>query len=382
MEKIKVLHVFQRMRTGGAETLIMNIFRKMDHERIQFDFLCMSNEPGEYDDEIKENGGNIFIIDSPKECGAIKHILQIIKVIKSNNGYDIIHVPTMFHSGIVCFAAFLAGVKVRIVHSHNASEFNRNTIKRRIYRTLSRLMIALFCTDKIACGYKARDYLFGNSKKIQRETMILYNGIDLHKYKFIDIDLVSELKKEFDISDEIIIGNVARFEEQKNHIFFIRFAQYLKDKKIPAKIILVGDGKLKQEIEAQVKKNRLESYINFAGVRTNIPEFMNLFDVYIMPSLYEGFPLTVVEALASGTNCVLSDTISKEVSIIDDAVKFVGLDDDLSKWYNAVITCNNKKTDRNKYIEILKEKGFSSEYTTNKLVNFYLKKGSEIYEKK
>ena len=374
MSKIKVLHVFQQMSRGGAETMIMNIYRKIDREKIQFDFLCMSPQKGDYDEEIKKLGGNIYIIPSPKERGPINHIKDIVKVIKEHGGYDARHIPTMFHSGIVCFAAYIAHVKKRIVHSHNANEFNDNTLKRKIYRGISRVLIKLFCTDRVACGIKAREYLFGKSKKVEKNTLLVNNGIELEEYKNINKDMLEEKINELGLSKtELIIGNVARFEEQKNHVFFLKLAHYLKDKNINAKIVLVGDGKLREEIQNRTIQEEIDKYFVFTGKRKDIPYIMSIFDVFVMPSLYEGFPLTIVEALAAGKNCVISDTISIEVEVIDGTISFVNLNDRIEKWYDLIINAKQKRTDKLSNIKKLEESGYSAKSSMESLVRLYMK---------
>jgi glycosyltransferase EpsF len=374
-KKIKVLHIFKNMNRGGAETFIMNVFRNIDREKIQFDFLCTSNEEGSYFNEIRNLGGNIYTISYPSNKHLIRNIKEIVEVIKKNGGYDVIHIPLMFYSSVVCLAAWISRVPKIIVHSHNASESQKNTIFRKIYRLISRIIINIFATDKMSCGEKARDFLFGNAEKIKKQTIIINNAIDVDKFKNVTTQEVNKLKEELNIvMEELIIGNVARFSEQKNHLFFLKLAKYFKKNNINAKIILVGDGELKEEFEEQIRKENIIEYFILAGIRTDIQIFMNMFDVFLMPSLYEGFPVTVVESLASGTPCILSNNISNEVALIKNMVSFLDLNCDLKIWYNNIIDMKNNHYDKNKIKEELNGKGFTIESSVNILEKVYLKK--------
>lgn len=372
MKRIKVLHIFKNMNRGGAETFIMNVFNNIDRNKVQFDFLCFE-ENGNYFEDIKKLGGNIFIIDKPLKKLWFKNIKDIVKIIKKNEGYDVIHIPLMFYSGVVCFAAYIANVKKRIVHSHNANESQKQTLSRKIYHFISRFLINIFSTNKIACGEKARDFLFGKTKKNKKETIILKNGINLNRFSNVDNKKVKELKMEFEIlEDEIIIGNVARFSEQKNHMFFINLGTFLKNNNFKFKIILVGDGELKKEFEKKIKQNNLEKYFILTGIRKDIPELLNLFDVFLMPSLYEGFPVSIVESIAANTPCLISNTISQEVQIVKGMVFFLDLEDNLEIWVENIIKLKNIKYPKKIIISELIKKGFSIENSSKILEEIYL----------
>lgn len=372
--KIKVLHVFKNMNPGGAETLIMNVFRNMDRNRIQFDFLLTSNEEGAYCKEIRDLGGNIYKLDSFSNKHPFKNILNVIDIIRKNGNYDFIHLPMMFYSGWLCLAAYIAGIPNRIVHSHNANEDTNSSIFRKIYIVISRFLINKFSTIKISCGQRARNFLFGRNKKIIDETIILHNGIDITKFQNVSNKEVENLKYELGIDkDELVIGEVARFARQKNHIFYIDLANYLKENNIKAKIVLVGSGELKNNLEIKIKESKLEDYFILTGIRNDINIFMNMFDVFCMPSIYEGFPVSVIESIASGTPCVLSDTISDETSLVDDMVYYVNLNEDISKWYETIKNCIEKDYDKKYACKILREKGYNIDDVCKKIQEIYLK---------
>ena len=362
------------MDRGGAETMIMNVYRKIDKEIFQFDFLCMSDQKGAYEEEIKEKGGEIYRILPPQERGYLKHIFDIIKICKKNR-YDVIHVPTQFHSGIVCLAAFLAHVPIRIVHSHSAGE-KGGGIKRKIYKFICRRLINIFATNKIACGEKARDFLFGNNDRTKKQVLILKNGIDIEEFAYVPTYEIEKLKKEINIKkDEILLGHIGRFEKVKNHIFFIKIAKELKKEGMKFKILLVGDGSLKESIEKEIKRNKLEENFVLVGSREDVPIIMNAIDIFVMPSLYEGFPMTLIEAFASGTYCVVSDNVSKETAIVEENIEFLKLNENISEWKEAIKRGLNVEVDKEKIIRTLKEKGFDVNVTVKELEKIYLERG-------
>lgn len=369
---IRVLHIFKVMHRGGAETMTMNVYRKIDRTKIQFDFLCLSNEVGEYEEEIAKLGGRIFRIAPPSESGYIRHIKNIVEICKKNGPYKAIHCPTLFHSGIACMAGYIAKIPIRISHAHSAGTKDKS-IFRTVYQYICRILIKMFATDKIACGEKARDFLFGNSKKTKQEVLILYNGIDLEKYSNVTEQEIIEVKRELNLEDKFIIGHVGSFYAVKNQKFFIELAKKYKEEKKDVKILLVGDGELKEKIEMEIKENQLQDYFVLPGVREDIYKIMNAIDIFVMPSLYEGFPMVIIEALASGKNCVVSDSISSETQVVPNSIRFLSLDEDKSIWVREIEEMAKRKVNKAERIETLEQKGFSVTKTAQILENIYLK---------
>lgn len=370
MKKIKILHVYTIMNRGGAETFIMNVFRNIDRDRYQFDFLCTSNGKGDYDDEILSLGGHIYHYDSFSQKNVFKVICDTKKIIKEHGPYDVIHIQFQFYSAVYCIAAKIAGIKQIIVHSHNASDKDNNGFVRKIYFTIARKVIGLFSTNRLACGEKSGRFLFGNNMTFQT----IYNGMNIKEYSKVDIEKMQQLISKYELKNKLIIGHVGRFEKQKNHDFFIKIAKEFLNRKVDFKIILVGRGTGFDEFKNKVRKENLDNYFIFAGIQQETNVYYKLFNVLVMPSLYEGFPVSIVESLACGTPCVLSDTITKEVNLIDNMCSFISLNDDIKKWCDVIIDKSKITCDRNKCVKILEEKGFSINSTIEKITNVYLNK--------
>lgn len=368
MSKKRILHVYNVMNVGGAETFIMNVFRKIDKSKINFEFLCISQKNGTYDEEIKSLGGVIHHIENLNIKKPISLINKVTLFLKENGPFDAIHLPIQFYSGIFCICAKKAGIKKIIVHSHSASDKITNNPLRCAYLVYMRHLINKYATIKLACGKDAGNFLFGSNSNFK----ILYNGIDLSRFNDVNINATEQLKRKLKINNETIIGHIGRFSPVKNHSFFITLANQLKFKKVNFKILLVGNGQEYENFKEKIRLEKLSDYFILAGQQQQTEIYYSLFDVLVMPSLYEGFPVTIVEAMASGLNCVVSDRITKEVDIIKNRCTFLSLNDDINTWCNEIIKKakkNNKKTDLN----ILKNSGFSIETTTNKLFDLYTK---------
>lgn len=368
MSKKRVLHVYNVMNIGGAETFIMNVFRKIDKSKINFEFLCISPNNGTYDEEIKSLGGTIHHIENLNIKNPISLINKVTTFLKENGPFDAIHLPIQFYSGIFCICAKKAGIRQIIVHSHSASDKTINNPLRCVYLGFMRYLINKFATVKLACGKDAGDFLFGANSDFE----VLYNGIDLSRFNDVNINETEKLRKKLKINNEIIIGHIGRFAPVKNHQFFITLSKQLKSKKINFKILLVGNGQEYENFKEKIRHEKLSDYFILVGQQQQTEIYYSLFDVLVMPSLYEGFPVTMVEAMASGLNCVVSDSITKEVDIIKNRCTFLSLNDDINTWCNEIIKKakkNNKQTDLN----VLKNSGFSIETTTKKLFDVYTK---------
>ncbi|MCE9654416.1 glycosyltransferase family 1 protein [Clostridium celatum] len=367
-KKEKVLHVVGGMDIGGTETMLMNLYRQI-HKDIRFDFISYYDRDGYYDKEIIELGGKIISTKSPAEIGQLKAIKNLYKIIKEGR-YDIVHAHTLFNCGIAMIAAKLAGTKIRISHSHTNLDMGNSIIKK-IYFTIMRILIILFSTNYIACSNSAGEYLFGKNIIKNNKYKVLPNYVDYTKFLNFNnnINLIKKLKLN---DDDIITGHIGRFVDAKNHNFLIEVANKMINKDNRIKLILVGDGPLKEEIEKKVIKLGISDNVFFLGLRKDVDLILNSCDIFLFPSIYEGLGLVMLEAQASGLPCLVSEAIQPEADLGIGLVKQIKLDDGIDKWADEALKLIGKKNNNKEAIEeAFKAKGYEIEDIVNTLLDVY-----------
>lgn len=361
----RILHITGSMDRGGAETMIMNLYRNIDRSKFQFDFIFFTTKESDYEQEILKYGGKIHRILA---SNPIQQFRQLVTFFKLNRGYKIVHSHTLLNSGLNLFAAKLAGVPNRIAHAHSTNDLANKTVIGKLYKLLSLRMIKVFATDFIACGIDAANFLFSEPEDV----LILQNAIDTKEFADIGEIKKNYINEKFDISHKTLkIIQVGRLQEVKNHKFSIEIAIKLKELEIPFKMIFVGQGRLYTKIENQIKDKNLIKEVLLLGLRTDIPELMAGADAMLMPSLYEGFPVVLVESQAVGLPAVISNKISSEVDLGMDLISFVDLDD-IEAWINKLN--NNKikdKSNKQDRLQKLKQKGFDVKANAKILSSLY-----------
>lgn len=347
-EPIVVAQIMGKWVGGGVESVIMNYYRHIDRNKIQFDFVCDEDSTNIPYDEIENLGGHVIL------CPPYQKLAKYLKFLKQffrEKKYRIVHSNINTLSVFPLYAAKKAGVPVRIAHSHSTS--NQREWKKNLMKNALRPFSKVWATDYFACSELAGRYLFGNKAFDKGEVKIIHNAIDVEKFKF-DPEARKKLRKEIGIADDdFVVGHIGRFVEQKNHRFLIDVFAEVKKKKKNAKLVLIGQGPLREEIEQKVKDLGLEKDVFFLGQRSDTNKLYSVFDVFCLPSLYEGLPVVGVEAQANGAPCVFSDRITNEV-IFNKNVVVICIDD-----YHLVA---------NKAIDIgvrVQNKNFSLDITKN-----------------
>lgn len=367
--KKKILHVTGAMNIGGTETMLVNLYRKINKE-IQFDFISYSEEEAYYDKEIIELGGEIIKLRPPNEVGFIGAIKDIKKVIKDNGSYDAVHTHMMFNCGVAMIAAYLSGVKVRVSHAHTTADEGMGFI-RKIYIALMRIFIKLFSTDFLACSNSAGKYLFGSKITSNKRYKIVPNYIDYDS--FINCNDKTSIREELGIkNDDIVICHIGRFINAKNHEFLIEIANKMIKKNNKVKLILVGDGDLKENIQNKVEKFGIEKNVYFTGIRKDIPNILNNADLFVLPSIYEGLGLVLLEAQASRVPCLVSEAIQPEVDLGVGLVKKIDLSYGSSVWAEEANKLINKsKSNTIDIAKAVKEKKYDLNSILNSLLDVY-----------
>lgn len=320
-EPIVVAQIMGKWVGGGVEAVIMNYYRHIDRTKVQFDFICDEDSTNIPYDEIKNLGGHVILCPPYQK---LPKYLKFLKQLFREKKYAIVHSNINTLSVFPLYAAKKAGVPVRIAHSHSTS--NPKEWKKNLLKNALRPFSKRYATDYFACSELAGRYLFSDKTFDKGEVKIIRNAIDVEKFKF-DPEARKKLRKEIGIADDdFVIGHIGRFVEQKNHRFLIDIFAEVKKTKKNAKLVLVGQGPLREEMEQKVKDLGLEKDVFFLGQRNDTNKLYSVFDVFCLPSLYEGLPVVGVEAQANGVPCVFSDRITNEV-IINKNVIGIRIDD-------------------------------------------------------
>lgn len=329
---IRVLQVIGSMNMGGAENFIMNLYRNIDKEKIQFDFI--SHKHGIFDDEIRKLGGKIYYLDYVTKVGPIKYKKELNMFFKKHNEYKILHTHIDQTSGIVLDVARKYNFEKLIVHSHSTN--NSNNVLVDMYKKTLQKKIIKYANIRLACSDAAGKWLYRGL-----DFRVINNGIDIEKFYYKE-EFRNEIRNELNISKEsFVIGHVGRFCQVKNHDMLIDiFYEYNKYNN-NSYLLLVGDGPLKEEIEKKCEKLKIKDKVKFLGIRKDVNKIYSAMDVFVFPSFHEGFPVTVVEAACSGVPMLLSDKITNEVKFYDK-IKFLGISDS-SEWVNEIKNVKNSR---------------------------------------
>lgn len=364
MEPVRVLNLFTIMNRGGAETMVMNYYRKINREKVQFDFLVHREEEGAYEKEIRELGGRIYRMPPMYPQNFSMYKKEIRKFFEEHKEYKIIHSHMSELGYFALREAARQGIPVRICHAHNAPHgFEWKMIVRNYFKK----KMMPYLTHMFMCGKESGDWLFG--KQNEEKFIQLNNAIDAEKFRY-DSEKEKEIRKELNLENKFVVGHVGRFFKQKNHTFLIDIFKEIHKNKDNAVLLLVGNGELKEEIEKQVKTQGLEDYVKFLGVRSDVDKIMECFDVFLFPSLFEGLPVTMVEAQAAGNLCIISDAIPRECCITKN-VRIYSLERDAKSWSDFVISESQNYKKKDIYEEIVKA-GFDIKQNAKWLEEFYI----------
>lgn len=376
---IRILHIVGIMNMGGLENFLMNVYRNIDRNKIQFDFLVTREEKGIFDEEIKLLGGNIYNIPKMETVGYNKYSKILYDFFKNHNEYKIVHCHRDALCSVYLKQAKKANIPVRIAHSHTTDIIENKNFKGYIkifIKNMFKKYIDKYGTNFFACSKEAGIWLFGE-KISNKRLVIVRNAIDLERYKY-DENIDNNIRFKLGIhEDTFLIGHVGRFDLPKNHKFLVDLIKEV-DKSIDNyKVCLVGDGHLKAEIIKLVKQYRLEDKFLFLGIRNNVNELMMAFDLFLFPSLFEGLGIVLIEAQSTGLKCLISDNIPREVDMNLGLVQFLNIDNK-NEWIDRICyTYKNRNrlcinSSRSSTLKKVKEYGYDIFDVSNYLTKFYI----------
>ena len=365
-EPIRVAQIMGKWLGGGVESVVMNYYRHIDKNKVQFDFICDDDSTCIPKEEIEKLGGKIILI--PPYQQPFKYHKELKRVLKNGN-YKIVHSHISTMSFFSLWAAKSAKVPVRIAHAHSTT--NKQEKQKNLMKQVLRPFSKVFATDYFCCSELAGRWLFGNKTYDQGKVYLLNNAIDVDKFKY-DENIRKEKRNELKIKDnEFVIGHIGRFVKQKNHDFLIDIFNEIYKQNKDTILLLAGEGPLKEEIENKVKKLGLEKNVMFLGQRNDANELYQAMDAFVLPSLYEGLPVVGVEAQAAGLPCFFSTDMTKETKVLETTV-FMSLNKSAGQWSNSILKDfqNYKKYNVKEDISV---HGFNIKFEQKKLVNYYLK---------
>lgn len=367
-DKIKVLHVIGKRPKGGVGTFLINMHSNIDISKVHFDYLINATESeGEFDRNVKELGGNVFVLSELRYRNTLQYLRELNDFFKQHNDYKVIHVHS---ANVGIFNFFIAkkyGIKYRIVHSHNTkySDKKLNSIR----NFFMQLPLKKLANIYFACSEKAGEFLFGQNNIKNGNVYIANNAINAELFKYTEAKR-KKIRKELKIEGKFVLGHIGRFNAQKNHNFLIDIFEKVHLMNKESVLILVGNGELEEKIRQKVIKLKLEESVYFLGLRNDVSDLLQAFDVFVLPSLFEGLPLVGIEVQASGLQSVMSDSITKEIKITD-TVEFVNLSKSSQYWAKVILKykdiCNRKDT----YEDIVRA-GYDVKKAAKKLEKFYI----------
>lgn len=365
-EPIRILHVLGGLSLGGAESRIMDLYRNMDRQEIQFDFLVHSAQKEHFDEEIEILGGRIYRVPRFKVYNFLSYKRALKDFFAAHHEYRAVHGHMTSTASIYLPLAKKAGIPITIGHARSAgvaggikgfiTKFIRYSLK---YK-------ADYC---LACSKKAGEAVYGKRWVKKEKVEVIPNAIDAKKYVY-DKKIRTELRDKMGLTDKFVIGHVGSFREAKNHTFLIRIFEKIYENRKDAVLILLGEGSLMDSIKQQVSKAGLSQVVWFLGNKEEVSPYYQIMDYLVFPSLYEGLPGSIIEAQTAGLRCLVSDNITKEVGITELA-EFCSLDKTAGEWAGHILeSCDYVRESR---YESIRKAGFD--------IGTQIVRYSEIYRK-
>lgn len=360
---IRVLNVFGSLNRGGSETMVMNLYRNIDRDRIQFDFIIHQDSENGYEREIEKMGGRIYRVPKYRIFNHFSYINSWKKLLKQHPEWKVIH-GHMFTIASIYLKVAKKENRVTIAHSHSTSSGKG---LKSIFKFFLRKPLANIADYLLACSNDAGEWLYGYEKTKGNNYYVVKNSIDVDSFKYNEI-LRKKYRNQLDLNNSTVYGHVGSISKPKNHIFLLKLFKELLKVEPNSILIIVGDGKLKDDISREINLLDIEKNVKMLGSRDDIAGLLQAMDMFLFPSIWEGLPVAVVEAQASGLPCFISENITKEVRFIP-TLKYLPIDKGVRIWVDTIL-----KTDLTrdlKAYDIIRDAGFDVNYTANWMMDFY-----------
>ena len=364
----RILHVIGKLGSGGIESFMMNVYRHIDRKKIQFDFVVFRDTREFYDEEVAGLGGRKIVLGkelSSSPVVRLKRVLKFIVFLGKHPEYEIvqIHMSNPASAFEYIIAAKLLKRKI-LAHSHASGDYRSGKIRTAAY-ALFRKIVCFAADDLAACSKAAANWMF--TEKYAANAKIIYNGIDFKKFAFNEKKR-HDTRMRYRLENSFVIGHIGRFAPEKNQEFLVEILKNIRNEK-PVKLLLAGDGMKRKDVEHMVKQNGLKGLVVFTGECHDISPLLQAMDIFVLPSLYEGFGIVALEAQAAGLPCILSDSVPKEVKCTE-CVSFLSLDSGAEEWEKEIMRLDGYR-DRKTEIEEEKRQKYDIQSAARSMLRIY-----------
>lgn len=360
----RVLQIPTGLYGTGEQQISKDIGIYRDPEQFDVQYAVFSEQVERYENELLRAGCTVIHcpVSGKRPLYYFKQYRALDKLMRENR-YDVVHAHTMFQSGIAMLAAKKAGVPVRITHSHNAGKHRRRFSG--VYDWIMRRLILSSATELLACGNAAGKFLFGE-KEYERRGKLILNGVPTERFRFSPTDR-DRIRQSLNLGDKFVIGNVARLSKSKHQDYLIDLLPELLLKRPNAVLLLIGNGTDRESLQLRAQRLGLSEKVLFLGWVELLQSYYSAMDVFALPSLFEGMPLTLMEAQANGLPCVISENVPKD-AIQTDLIRAVPLVDKTA-WIQTLCKAERKNAER--YADQLRESGFDYDGMLGKIFELY-----------
>lgn len=368
---IRVLHSVSNMDRAGIETMLMNYYRHMDRNKVQFDFLCNKTKPGAYDDEIKTMGGHIYHTPGLNPAKYPRYLKFMRKLFREHPEYQIVEAHNGALGVYALHAAKVNQIPIRIFHAHGASITKDWKLP---IKLVCKALLSANMNKHFTCGVAAAECYFGKNVVTAGDYELISNAIEVERFIY-NKEVRNRIREENNLIDCHVVGHVGRFMAQKNHIFLLNvFAEYAKqDEK--AHLVLLGDGELMADMKAKTQQLGIAEKVMFVGNVGNANEWYQAFDCFMLPSIWEGLPVVGVEAQAADLPCIFSNSITTEIELSNKA-KFISLEAPIEMWVETMKEAIAIQ-ERHNNAQLIAEKNYDIKTEAVKLQNRYLQLAGE-----
>lgn len=368
---IRILHSVSNMDRAGIETMLMNYYRHMDHTKIQFDFLCNKAKPGAYDDEIRELGGQIYRTPGLNPMRYPQYLRFMKALFENHPEYRIVEAHNGALGVYALNAARINKIPVRIFHAHGAAITKDWKLP---IKLVCKALLPMNMNQHFTCGIAAAKCYFGKKVSDAGEYVLIPNAIEIERFSF-ESKTRERIREIYGLKNKHVIGHVGRFMAQKNHAFLLDIFAAFKERDPLAHLVLLGDGELLPIMKDKARRWGIADSVSFMGSVPNVNEWYQAFDLFVLPSIWEGLPVVGVEAQTADLPCIFAKSITEEIGILDKT-QFVGLEESLDTWLEAM--CRGMRmSDRKNVSDIIAAHGYDIHIEAEKLQKRYLNLAGE-----